>query len=465
MLTAVITGPDLFSAKRQIKNAKEADAIEIRLDCLDSIDLEKVKKLQQYWGKTTIFSLRRKSHGGKYIQPDKKFYFDLTRLFTLKPAYFDLEHDTSLEFLSKMKQMYPEIKIIFSYHNFDNTPDNLKEILEKLKKSNADLYKIACFATNSIDALKILDFIKNNQDQNLIGISMGEFGSFVRVISKIYNNKITYCFVDKKNTSGQISIDDLVSIYNFKKINSETKIYALLGYPLEHSIGYVFHNSQFSLQNKNAVYVKISLQAHELPIFFSYVKKFPFWGFSITMPLKEKIISFIDEDKTNVNSVNTILFKDSKFIGYSVDGVAALDAIERKMKVQDKKVFIIGAGGVAKSIAHEAKKRKAKLFIFNRDQNKSFELASRLQCKAYSLDKLSDVMSEGYDVLINATSASMTNLNIIPANKLIPGSIVMDVVTQPVETVLLKNAQDRNCLVIYGMEMFINQAKLQFSNI
>lgn len=464
MLTAVITGPDLFSAKRQIKNAKDADAIELRLDYFDSIDLEKIKKLHEYWGGTTIFTLKRKEHGGKYIQHDKKLYFDLSRLFSLKPHFFDLEHDISLDFISKMKKMYPETKIIFSYHNYDNTPDNLSEIFEKMKNPYAALYKIATFATNSIDALKMLEFIKNNQNQNLIGISMGEHGTFARIVSAIYNNKVAYCYVDKKNVPGQISLDDLVSIYNFKNINSETKIYALLGYPLENSIGHVFHNSQFARQNKNAVYVKINLHSHELPVFFSYVKKFPFNGFSITMPLKEKILSFVNEDKANVNSINTILLKDQKYVGYNTDGSAALDAIERKMKVQDKKVLLIGAGGAGKAIAYEAINRKANLFIFNRDQGKAFELASKLQCKAYSLDKLSDVMSEGYDVLINATSASMQNINIVPYQKLIPGTIIMDIVAQPVETVLLKKAQEKNCLIIYGMEMFINQAKVQFNN-
>jgi len=465
MLTAVITGPDLFSAKRQIKNASVAEAIEIRLDCLDSIDLTKVKKLQEYWGKTTIFSLRRKNHGGKYLQHDKKLYFDLSRLFSLEPEYFDLEYDISLEFIANMKKTYPEIKIIFSYHDFNKTPDNLNEILEKLKNPYATYYKIATFANNSIDALKMLEFIKNNQDQNLSGISMGDYGCFVRVVSKIYDNKITYCHVDKKITSGQISLDDLVSVYNFKKINSETKIYALLGYPIEDSFGHVFHNSQFASQNKNAVYIKINLQEHELPVFFSYVKKLPFYGFSITKPLKEKILSFLDVDNANVNSINTILYEDQKYIGYNTDGIAALDAIEKKIKVENKKVFLIGAGGVAKPIAHELIKRKANLFIFNRNQSKAYELASKLQSKAYSLDKLEEIMMEGYDVLINATSASYENIDVVPYQRLIPGTIIMDVVSKPVETVLLKNAQEKNCLVIYGMEMFINQAKVQFSNI
>ena len=71
-------------------------------------------------------------------------------------------------------------------------------------------------------------------------------------------------------------------------------------------------------------------------------------------------------------------------------------------------------------------------------------------------------MAEGYDVLINATSASLYDINIVPDQYLIPGTVVMDVVAKPVETCLLKSAQERKCVVIYGMEMFINQAKMQF---
>ncbi|NGX51995.1 MAG: Shikimate dehydrogenase (NADP(+)) [Candidatus Anoxychlamydiales bacterium] len=462
MLTAVITGPDLFSAKRQIKNAIGAEAIELRLDFLNSIDLEKITKLQKYWGKTIIFSLRKKENGGKYLQPEKKRYFDLARLFSLKPNFFDLEHDTSLEFIEKMKNLYPDVKIIFSYHNFLNTPPNLNEIYENLKNQFTDLYKISTFANNSIDALRVLDFIKEKQDGKLIAIPMGDNGSFARVLSKIYENKITYTYVDKKSAAGQISISDFTDIYNFKNINENTQVYALLGYPVDQSISHVFHNNEFLKQNKNAVYIKINLQGHELPIFFSYVKKFPFKGFSVTMPLKEKVISFVDEDKVNIGAINTISLKNQKLVGFNTDGIAALDAVERKIKVQDKKVLLLGAGGVAKAIANEAVKRKANLIILNRNQARAFDLASKLQCRAYSLDKIEDVMREGYDVIINATSASQQEINLVPQEYLIPGTIVMDVVSKPVETLFLKHAQDRGCLVIYGMEMFINQAKRQF---
>jgi len=465
MLTAVITGPDLFSAKRQIKNAKEADAIEIRLDCLDAIDLVKIAKLQKYWNKTIIFSLRRSSHGGKYYQHDKKLYFDLKRLFSLNPTYFDLEYDLSLEFIKDMKSLYPEVKIITSYHNFDKLPENLNEVLQKLKNPHATFYKIAANTKNVSEALRLLKFLKDNPNENLIIVPLGEKGSFLRVISKIYGNKITYAYVDKKNVLGQISIDDLTSVYNFKKINSSTEIYALLGSDLKNSLSHVVHNSMFLKNNKNAVYVKIELQPHELLVFRSFLKEFPFKGFSVTMPLKEKILTFIDEDQSKVQSINTVILQNNKFVGFNTDGIAALDSIERKMKVENKRVFLIGAGGVGKAIAFEAIKRKANLSIFNRDQIKAFDLATRLQCKSFPLENLKDIMLEGYDILINATSTALYNKDIVPYECLIPNTIVMDVVAKPVETPLLKQAQEKKCVVIYGMEMFLNQAKMQFQNV
>ncbi|NGX63232.1 MAG: Shikimate dehydrogenase (NADP(+)) [Candidatus Anoxychlamydiales bacterium] len=462
MLVAIITGPDLFSAKRQIKNSKDADAIELRLDLLDSIDLEKIKKLINYCDKPIIFSLRTKENGGKYLQHEKKKYFDLSRLFTLQPQFFDLEHGTSLEFVEKMKKEHPDVEIIVSYHNFQNTPSNLNEIYQSLKNPYASFYKIATYANNSIDAFRMLEFLKNNQDGKLIVVAMGESGSFSRVISKMFNNPITYTYVDKKITAGQVSIEEITSVYNFKNINADTQIYALLGYPIDQSISHVFHNSEFLKQNKKALYVKINLQPHELPIFFSYVKKFPFKGFSVTKPLKEKVLSFLTEDRSKVDAINTILVDREKFIGFNTDGIAALDSIERKMKVKDKKLLLLGAGGAAKAIANEAVKRGANLIIFNRDQTKAYNLATKLQCRAYPLDKIEEIMKEGYDAIINATSSSREGINIVPVQALIPGTIAMDIVSKPVETAFLKSAQDKGCLVIYGMEMFINQAKNQF---
>ena len=463
MLAAVITGPDLFSAKRQIKNALDADIIELRLDYLDSIALEKVKKLQVYWGKKVIFSLRRYQHGGKYFQHDKKMFFDLERLFSLEPTYFDLEHDIPLEFLQKMRNKYPKVEIIFSYHNFKNTPENLSDLLNKMKNPYTKFYKIATFANSNVDSLKMLSFLKENKDNNVIGIPMGESGSFVRIISKIYNNKINYCYVDKINTEGQMSIDELINVYNFKDINESTEIYALLGDPVDQSLGHIYHNSIFKRQNKNVVYVKIKLKGHELPLFFSNIKNFPFKGLSITMPLKEKVVSFLDDDLSKINSINTIHIKEGKFIGHNTDGIATLDAIERKIKIRDKKVLLIGAGGSAKAIAHEATKRKADLIIFNRDEAKAYELATSLRCRAYSLSKLKEIMREGYDVIINATPCSMDNISLVPKEYLIPGTIVMDIVTKPVDTMLLRDANEKGCIVLYGMEVFINQAKMQFS--
>ena len=467
MLAAIVTGPDLFSAKRQIKSAIEAkaDAIELRLDLLDSIDLEKIKKIQAYWNKPVIFALRRKEHGGKYLQHTRKLYFDLAKLFSLKPQYFDLEHDIDIDFIGKMKKLYSETKIITSYHTFDSNQKKLDNILQLIKNPHADIYKVGILVNNSIEALSVLKFIKNQSGNNVAVVAMGDFGSFVRVVSRMYNNRISYAYVDKKSAPGQISIEELANIYNYKNINADTKIYALIGYPIDQSLGHVYHNSQFIRQNKNAVYVKINLQSHELPVFFSLIKEFPFVGFSVTSPLKEKVIAFLNEDKAQIEAINTIIVSNEKLIGYNTDGIAALDAIERKVKIKDKKILLIGAGGAAKAIAHEAIKRKANLYIFNRDHTKAYELAYKLQCKAYSLDKLKDVMSEGYDVLINATSSSVNDINIIPSEKLFPGVVVMDIVSQPVETAFLKKAQEKNCLIIYGMEMFINQARIQFREV
>ena len=463
MLASIITGPDLFSAKRQIKNSSNADLIELRLDYLDSIAIDKVKKLMVYSGKKVIFNLTTAENGGKYSQNEKKMLYDLENLFSLKPAYFDLASNISFDFVQRMHEKYPEVEIITSYHNLKFTEDNLEQLFEKIKNPYAKFYKIVCYANSTIDALRMIDFLKKNKTDNLIAFSLGERGSFSRVISQIFNSRIVYGFVDKKINEGQISIDDLVNIYNIKNINEKTDIYALLADPIEPSLSHVYHNSIFKEQNKNSVYVKIKLNVQEMNLFFNLVKDLPFSGFSVSMPLKEKAIHFLDENNSPFDAVNTILVKDRKLIGYNTDGIAALDAVERKMKVKDKKVVILGAGGSAKAIAYEAKKRGAEVVIINRDETKAIGLASKLKCRAFPLSKIREVLFEGYNILINATSSSMANISLVPIECFISGTIVMDIVTRPVDTILLKEANIKGCVVLYGMEMFINQAALQFN--
>src|SRR5262249_1382241 len=141
---------------------------------------------------------------------------------------------------------------------------------------------------------------------------------------------------------------------------------------------------------------------------------------------------------------------EGRIYGTNTDGAGALDAIEKHLKVKGKKVVLIGAGGAARGIAFEAKARGAHLLILNRTLSRAEELAKAVARTAAALGDL----PWDADILINRSPDPMPID--IPST-----SLVMDIVIAPKETPFIKEALSRGCRVVYGEEMFLNQAAAQ----
>lgn len=245
-------------------------------------------------------------------------------------------------------------------------------------------------------------------------------------------------------------------------------IYCLIGDPVDKSISNVSHNEVLQQLGVNAVYIKIPLQTSQLKSFFSWVKTSQIQGLSVTMPLKEAIGDYLDEldsDAEQIGSVNTIVRRENRLIGYNMDGQGALNAIEEIMPVKGRKLILLGAGGTAKAIAFEALKRGAEVVILNRTLKKAQAMAKRFGCSSGGLEQMQDLAAKGYDVLINCTPLGMQGQTAalpIKAEAILPAAAVMDAVYHPVQTPLLEYAQQQGCKIIYGYKMFASQAALQF---
>ncbi len=314
---------------------------------------------------------------------------------------------------------------IHAVHDFDKTPDDLPALLTQMRKTPADYYKIAAMAKSGVDLLRMLELSQQNPD--LIAISMGEIGQASRVLAPVLGSPLTYAPLseEESNAPGQIPLPDLLSIYNFRALNRQTKIYALLGNPVLHSMGHIFHNKIFREEKKNCVYVKIPLNKSELSPFLAQIKNLPFFGFSITMPLKTMILPFLDEidpEASAIGAVNTVVIHEGELYGYNTDGKGALDALG---DVEGKKLTLIGKGGAAKAIAFEAVKRGGK------------------------------IVKDNYDILINCTPNPMPMLR----EDLLPKTTVMDLSLK--QTTLLQEALAKGCRVLNGIPMYVRQALAQ----
>jgi 3-dehydroquinate dehydratase/shikimate dehydrogenase len=451
MLFLSVTRPEIA----QVTVSKHV-AIELRLDLFASIDLGYVKQFLQKSSRPVLLTLRKKSQGGKFRGQEPEREALIERLLALNPPFFDLEYDMRPQFLQETIKKHPQTKFLISYHNFQETPANLEEIYDSLQKYGAFSYKIAARAHSIHDALNLLLFAKSHPKTS--AICMGEKGKFARVLGPIVGNLIDYASfsIEEETGPGQLSLSEWMDIYHYPSLNTHTSIYGLIGDPVEKSPGHLYHNAIFRQRKENAVYVKMGVRPEELAAFIPLARALGVRGLSVTIPLKEKILPFLDEVEPaakQIGAVNTLLFKKGKIIGTNTDGLGALDAIEKKLRVRGKKVVLLGAGGAARAIAFEAKARGAEVFILNRTIQRAQELAADMGCQAGSLE---DVPSS-YDILINCSPDPMP----IDSKKIREKTLVMDIVYEPLETPFLKAAALKHCQLVYGEEMFLNQAARQ----
>lgn len=464
MLCVAIKGPTIEEAHRQIQSAmRHANLVELRLDLFDSVDLVGIANLRKSYSFPMIFTLRDHSQGGSFNGSEEERRDSLRQLAALKPDYIDLESHLPIDFVGEITVHHPEVKVIVSYHDCVASPDSFELLYQQMQRHAASVYKIAVHAEKTRDMLKLLTFVKNS-DKRVVAISMGLCGISSRILAPLLGSPFTYACLDldQQTAPGQLTIQALTELYRIHALNPATSFYGLIGDPVDFSISDVTHNVLMGACALNAVYLKMPVKAAEIPEFLSLIKKLPFRGLSVTMPLKEAVIPFldhIDPIANEIGAVNTLVIDNGIVTGYNTDGMGALNAVETMIPIHGKRVVILGAGGAAKAIAYEACLRGAIVMILNRDADKGRALADKLGCAGAGFDHLPECCAEGYDLLINTTPVVMP----IEPVFLLPEAIIMDIKTNPLMNPFLQHALDKGCRVIPGYQMFVEQAIGQFS--
>lgn len=294
---------------------------------------------------------------------------------------------------------------------------------------------------------------------------MNSYGEFSRVLNIALGSQITYASIakGKEFAQGQLTLDELNNIYRIKKLNKNTKIFGLIGNPVEHSWSHVIHNAAFEKLNIDAIYLKFKV--NKLKEFINYFRKLNIGGFSVTIPHKIEVMQYLDsiEKKAKaIGAVNTIVVRNKKLIGYNTDCDGAIIALKEKIKLNDNNIVVLGAGGSARAITYGLKEEGANITILNRNLDNAKRIADYFNCEYGSLNELKNIE---YGVLINTTPVGMhpnINASLVPENLFKKDTIVFDIVFNPYKTKFLKEAEKKGCIVIPGIKMLINGAMLQF---
>ena len=244
------------------------------------------------------------------------------------------------------------------------------------------------------------------------------------------------------------------------------KKYLVIGNPIEHSLSPKLHNYWFKKNNINAFYDKKKIEAHNIKEIISEMRNGKIDGINITVPFKKLIIPFVDElssEAEESQSVNTIFKENDKILGHNTDINGFELAIRGKgYNIKDKKVFILGAGGVVPSIILALRKMGAtKIILSNRTQSK----AEKIKKIFSDLEIVNWGEIPEFNMIINATSLGLNKDDEIKLNYANIGQnkFFYDVIYNPSQTKFLLNAKKFGNQIENGKMMFIYQAHQSFT--
>ena len=259
-------------------------------------------------------------------------------------------------------------------------------------------------------------------------------------------------------------------------LSSATTLYAVIGNPIKHSLSPVMHNIAFKSLGINSVYLAFKVAPRNLEGAIIGMRSLGILGFNVTVPHKVSVMQYLDNlDKQaiKIGAVNTVLNNDGVLTGYNTDGLGAIAALKKEnVTLEGKNVVLLGAGGAAKALASSISPFSANFTILNRNQSRAKHLASvlneNLGCDV-NWKKLTDanisLVLKDADILINATSVGMypdIDSTLVKRDQISRGMIVFDLVYNPLNTCLLREAQAAHARVIGGLKMLVYQGVLAF---
>jgi 3-dehydroquinate dehydratase / shikimate dehydrogenase len=507
----------------EIAEAAKAGAklIEVRLDFLKKAP--DFKRLLENKPCAMVATVRRPPDGGKWAGGEDARKILLRQAIVAGFDWVDLETDTA----DAIPRFGP-VRRIVSYHNRNEMPADLEGIHARMCAQDADIVKVVVRATQPSDNLRILALVKNAAKPTVAFCmgDMG-FPSRI-LQAKFGSPFTYAAFNKERNIApGMPSFDEVRKLYHYEHIDADTAVFGVIGDPVGHSLGPLIHNIAFRKLGMNAVYLPFRVPRDTLPAFLAAFEELPVRGYSVTIPHKEAaaaIASGRDSTVERTGAANTLVHGAEGFIAFNtdyggviqtlqdllptftqatVDPAAISPAILRphinlpagaltaptpmtgeaitdkpwapapaaepatytmSASLAGRVGLVLGAGGLARAVAHALHREGCVVTVCNRTAERATALANEIGCRHVDWNARHSVLC---DLVINCTSIGMhPKVDELPLHPsfLKPGLVVFDTVYTPEQTFLIKEARERRCHTITGVELFVRQAALQFQH-
>jgi len=456
-----------------------ADAVELRLDYLGAEDLPEVlDRLRARLGrlsKPLIFTFRPREQGGQRdldICDRLSFWRELPPDLIRALAYADFELDL-VESLAGAAPPVPWAKVICSWHDFGGTPDDLPARAERMAQLPAAVVKVATRARRLGDCLRVFEAIDRvSRAKPVIALGMELPGLPTRVLAPARGALLTFGALrpGAESAAGQPTVGELRELYRAGRLSRASEIYGVIGHPVGHSRSPAMHNAALAAAGRDAVYLPLEVDDVD-----EFVRDFVRpatrrldWnlrGLSVTIPHKLAIMPHLDvvsAEAASVGAVNTVIVEGGKLRGENTDVAGAMRPLDEVIDARGARVAVLGAGGSARAVCAGLQERGAQVTVYGRDTRRTGPLAEQFGTGAAPLESFAG----NAEIVINCTPIGMRGhsegQSPLPPEALARAPLVYDLIYNPEETELLRQARAAGCRTLGGLSMLIAQAAEQF---
>lgn len=501
------------AADGEAARAAGADLIEWRVDTVAD-DIALVERLVRDSPLPCIVTCRGREEGGEYggDEPQGLALLEHVGLHA-RPRFLDVElaafaRSANLRQKVKLAIRHPEqlreldSTLILSIHDFTGRPVDLLRRVERMAGEPAcGVIKVAWMARSVRDNLEAFEILRARHKPT-IALCMGPMGLMSRVLAPKFGALLTFASLRPGGATapGQPTVEELVQGFRFRRIGPDTRVFGVIGWPVEHSRSPAIHNAAFERIDFDGVYLPLPVAPDEIAFRTTLEalladSALTFRGASVTIPHKTHLLEFvrkrggrIDEAAQAAGAANTLVVgEDGRLQACNTDvsGIvasvaAALDVDEKRLS--DRRLAVIGAGGMARAAIAGFARLGGTIVIHHRDfgkaQRLAEEFAGRAKVSGWSAKivaaRLEKVCASCCDIIINATPVGMVGgpdpeglpFPMDNAAQGIPRwsnqTLVVDTVYAPALTPLLRFAAAHGAATLGGADLLLRQAFGQF---
>ena len=452
--------------------------LELRLDHYTDIEPAAVlAAIERLGAAQCLVTCRRAEEGGGGCVPEAQRLDYLQRAVAAGVAYVDVELATlqaGTQALARLK--CGPSRLVISAHDFVGVPS-----LAALRRSRlaaealgADVVKLAVTPTSLYDAWPLLQLLGETApwQRPFLGLAMGEVGLWSRILAARFAWPAPFTFARAEQAAGtapgQPSWRALQTLYRFAAQTADMPLYGVMGSPVIQSKSPHVHNAALQAAGLPGVYLPWRVDGDPLPFLRDWAPALGLVGLSVTLPHKEAVLAAcrsLSPLAQRIGAVNTLTQpQDGTWVGDNTDAAAALQCLEGGLAtpLRNRRVLVLGAGGVAKAVAHAARQAGAEVLIANRSPERAAALAQAVGGQVVQLDAL----PPGIEAVVNGTPVGMhPHVDSAPlqsAAQIPAGALVFETIYAPPQTQLLRWATARGCPTVGGVQMFLAQAAAQF---